>query len=268
LNKYAAANNLPDQTDAFQYVLLNPGKSATITWDFGDGVDREVLMSATDLAYPKAQRKDYSVELSLERVWDGKFWARFSYVWSHNYGNTEGLVLSDNGQTDAGITQQFDTPDLVGNTYGNLPQDRRHAFKFFGVYGITPELQLGLSSALYSGKPINRIGALEDANGNVIADSVADFYGAAYLLKPRGSVGTTPWVFNADLKLAYQPKWANLGKVRPSFELEVYNLLNRHGITAVDELATSDEGNPQDSYLAATDFQQARYIQLVVRLRY
>jgi hypothetical protein len=268
LNKYAAAHGLPDQTDSFQYVLINPGKGATINWDFGDGVSREVVMSAEDLGYPKAERKTYSAELALERVWDGKWSARFSYVWSHNFGNTEGLVLSDNGQTDAGITLQFDTPDLTRNTYGNLPNDRRHAFKLFGAYGLTKDLTLGFYTSLTSGKPINRIGALEDADGNVIADSVADFYGAAYLLAPRGSGGFTPWVFNGDASLIYTPKWVKLGHIKPTLELKVFNVLNRSDYTAIDEYATSDEGAPQDTYLTPTDFQQARYVQFAVKLAY
>ena len=262
LNVYAAKNGLPDQTDSFHYVLINPGKDATINWDFGDGVSREVLMAAEDLGFPNATRKYYSAEVALERVWDGKWSARMSYVWSHNYGNTEGLVLSDNGQDDAGITLLFDTPDLTMNTYGNLPNDRRHVFKAWGAYALTRELTVGLNTSLSSGKPINRIGALPDG------DSIADFYGAAYLLQPRGSAGTTPWIFAADLSLIYSPAWAQLGRVKTNFQMDVFNVLGRKGYTAVDEYATNDELATNYSYLSPTDFQTPRYVQFRVGLSY
>ena len=262
LTAYARAHNLPDQTDVFQYVLINPGKPVTINWDFGDGVSRQVVLSNADLGYPNAVRKYYSTELALERVWDGKWSARFSYVWSHSFGNTEGLVLSDNGQDDAGITLQFDTPDLTHNTYGDLPNDRRHAFKVWGAYAVTSELTVGVSTSLTSGKPINRIGAL------AAGDSVADFYGASYLLTPRGSEGRTAWIFTGDVSLIYQPKWGVVSKVKSSIELKVFNVLNRHGYTAVDEYATTDEGATSYRYRAPTDFQQARFAQLEVKLMF
>lgn len=250
LNAYAARNGLPDQTDSFHYVLLNPGKDLQTAWDFGDGVLRDILIPAKDLGYPEASRKYYSVSIEAEKIFDGTWGAQFSYTWAHNYGNTEGLVLSDNGQTDAGITVLFDTPDLVVNTYGNLPNDRRHVFKASGTYGITKELTVGVNSSLYSGKPINRIG--------YVSDSVADFYGASYLLSPRGSNGETSWTFNADLSLVYRPVW---GQNKLTFQVDVFNVLGRDGVTAVDEYFTTDEDTKNYSYLTATDFQQSRYVQ-------
>ena len=226
------------------------------TWDFGDGSGlQDITLTAEDMDYPKAVRKYYSATVEVERVFDGKWTAQFSYTWSHNYGNTEGLVLSDNGQTDAGITQLFDTPTLVRNTYGNLPNDRRHYFKAYGSYAVTRQVMVGLNLSLSSGKPINMIGYYDDPS--------ADFYGAAYLLVPRGTAGSTEWVFSGDLSLVYRPSW---GKDKLAFQVDVFNLFGRDGVVAVDEFATSDENEPNPSYLRPTDFQTPRYVQFGVKL--
>ena len=52
-----------------------------------------------------------------------------SYTWSKSQGNTEGGVKSDIGQDDTGTTQDFDYPELTIGSFGDLPNDRRHAFK-------------------------------------------------------------------------------------------------------------------------------------------
>ena len=48
-------------------------------------------------------------------------------------GNYEGTVKSDNGQDDAGITQDFDFPEFTEGSYGKLPNHRKHNLKFNGA---------------------------------------------------------------------------------------------------------------------------------------
>ena len=58
----------------------------------------------------------------------------FSYVYSSLIGNYEGLFRNDNGQSDPNITSLFDLVSLLANTYGRLPNDSPHQFKFDGSY--------------------------------------------------------------------------------------------------------------------------------------
>ena len=55
-------------------------------------------------------------------------------MFSSLIGNYEGLFRNDNGQSDPNITSLFDLVSLLKNTYGRLPNDRPHQFKFNGSY--------------------------------------------------------------------------------------------------------------------------------------
>ena len=245
------------------YVLGNPGRDMRTNWDYGDGLE-EVILTKDDLAFPEATRKYYSVELFTEKVWDGKWTAQFSYTWAHSYGNTEGMVLSDNGQDDAGITVLFDTPDLTRNTYGNLPNDVRHQFKMFGSYAITPDLVLGMNSFLKSGRPVNRL-------VNYLDSVVGDAYGNDYHGVPRGTVDNTSWVFNLDLSLRWQPK--NLGAFlsdRVSFQVDLFNVLNLDKPTEEYEYFEEDGnlGSINPRYGIATSWQTPRYVRFSLGIEY
>lgn len=75
---------------------------------------------------------------TLEKNWDNGLYARANYTWSNNYGNYEGMVRSDNGQDDAGITTLYDFAGLVEGAFGDLPNDRRHPIKLFGAWEFSP----------------------------------------------------------------------------------------------------------------------------------
>ncbi len=262
LTAWGKANGFPafDATGAHAYVLANPGKPIHMFWDFnGNGTlqaNEEARLSVAQLQYPSAVRKYNSVELFAERMWDGKWNAQFSYTWAQSYGNYEGWVLSDNGQDDAGITQMFDSPLLTRNTYGKLPNDRRHQVKAFGSYAITKELTVGLNQLIASGRPKNRIGTA--------VDPIAGSYGASYLLAPRGSIGTTDWVIKTDLAFTYRPKWA--GERRLSIQLDVFNIYNNRAVTEVVETAEDAAGGVDRKYGVASSWQAPRSVRLSVGL--
>jgi len=234
------------------YVLGNPGKSMTILWDFEDGNGEQIAtLSSEQLGFTEGKRKYVAAELFFEKIWDGKWAAQFSYTWSQNYGNTEGWVYSDIGQDDAGLTQQFDTPDLQRNSFGWLPNDRRHAFKLFGSYALTSELTLGTNLRLTSGRPLNAKGWYVDA---VVGTDYADDY---YLVQ-RGHAGRMGWVFNQDLSLRYVPKWAAR---RLALQIDVTNLLNRKTVTQRVEKAEIDTtGTANAEYLLPTAWQAPRRV--------
>ncbi|EGD06964.1 outer membrane receptor for ferrienterochelin and colicins [Xanthomonas vesicatoria ATCC 35937] len=75
--------------------LINPGQ--TNTWGVigTDGQFHEVSVSREAAGFPKFKRNYSAVEFNLERPFDGKWYAKVNYVWSHSYGTTEGQVRSD-----------------------------------------------------------------------------------------------------------------------------------------------------------------------------
>jgi hypothetical protein len=250
-----------DATDLHAYVLANPGRDIHMFWDFNENgsleSNEEVTLTADMLGYPKASRTYYALELFAEKVWDGKWNASFSYTWSQSFGNYEGWVLSDTGQDDAGITTLFDSPMNTENTKGYLPNDRRHQIKIFGAYKLTPELDIGTNILLSSGRPMNRIGWRDDpVRGSGSND---------YLLAPRGSVGTTDWVFNTNLSLVYRPKW---GEDRLSFQLDAFNVFNGKAVTEVVETAQNASGGVDPSYGTSSAWQRPRYFRLSANFEY
>jgi hypothetical protein len=288
LNKYAQSKGYSTfEAGGFDYyVLTNPGKDLTfyinMTKDFSgeDGVPdgivdyhdqsegisskEKVTLGSAALGYPKATRKYYAVQLELERSYAEKWFGRFSYVWSQSYGNYEGSVYSDIGQTDAGITQLFDQPGLTDGSYGPQPNDRRHVFKAFGGYKVAKTLMLSGNFSLYSGRPINGLGLHP-------TDAYARVYGGSSyyvngVLAPRGSFGRTPWVANLDLAARWKPSF---GQDKLEFGVDVFNVLNRQSTTAVFERSVAGStGTPLFFYHTDRSIQTPRYVRLTASYSY
>ena len=194
-----------------QYVLTNPGEDMVITLSGADlsratgGVittDRQITLTADQLNYPVPERTYKAVELSLEKAFDGVWGGRFSYVWSRSEGNYEGALKSDNGQTDPGLSQDFDQPGLVDNSYGFLPNHREHSFKAFGFWQATPELTVGANMIVQSPRKFGCIGVHP-------TDFFASQYGAASwfcggVATPRGQSFESDWLKNVDVSFSYE----------------------------------------------------------------
>src|SRR3546814_14844067 len=121
LIRYAEQNGFTEfSAGGFDYYVLgNPGLPVSIEVDMdGDGVLDPVELSAEILGYPESVRKYKAVELFFERAWDDQWFLQGSYTWANSYGNNEGFVRSDNGQTDAGLTTLFDQPGLLDGGIG------------------------------------------------------------------------------------------------------------------------------------------------------
>ena len=86
----------------FHYILTNPGTDVKTRYDVdGDGVSELIELSAEELGFPTPIRKYHSVTVAVKKTWDQGSYLDATYTWSHSYGNYEGLVRSDNGQSDA-----------------------------------------------------------------------------------------------------------------------------------------------------------------------
>jgi hypothetical protein len=253
--------------------MFNPGEDAVFLTDFfDDGTLTETRVDG-DLLSPKARRTYKALELFWDGSWDRTF-MQASYTLSYNKGNTEGGVKSDIGQADTSVTQDFDYKELTVNSYGYLPNDRRHSFKLFGSYAVTDEFSVGANLLVQSGRPRNCLGVQSpwptsgtggihpygssffrcgttDAGGTGPAEAV-----------PRGTAGRLPWTNSIDLSMAYAPGWADGLQVK----MDVFNVFNEQEITAVEDRAEDPTtGVPANTYLVPRASQTPRYFRFMVQ---
>ncbi|MBU2978527.1 TonB-dependent receptor [Alteromonas sp. C1M14] len=243
-------------------VLTNPGTDISISYSDADGNLVPVNVSAEELGFDEATRKYLALEYNFAKTWDGVWSLQGSYVWSHSWGNAEGYVKSDNGQDDAGLTQDFDLPELMDGAYGNLPNDRRHTVKLFGSYAINEQWLLGINYLLQSGRPINGYGVGHPDGTPAYGDT---FYLDGTNFVPRGSFGRTDWVSKVDLSLEYTPEWdvADL-----SFRADIFNLFDQSSVTQVYETAEQSVGVEDRKFLLPTGFQTPRSVRLSASIRF
>ena len=282
LAKYFKANNITDNVgQGSYYVLLNPGTDLQMSYDFdGDGQIDTINISAEDMAMPKPTRKYAALEFTLAGKATDKLNINASYTWSHGWGNTEGLVKTDNGQADPGWTTSYDYADLMDHATGNLPNDRRHAIKFSGSYKLTEDLVLGFASRINSGRPLSKLGyhpvnVDTCAKGSVWDSCVSQWYGATSFYDadgnaaPRGGAGKTPWTKEVDMSLLYT---TNLFDGNLSFKATVYNVLNSDTPVSLQERHAIRNGdgdsvvNPEWSRTKARI--GARYVSLTARYEF
>jgi hypothetical protein len=255
--------------DAGGYVLSNPGNDVTIPYDrFDTGILEETVFPADLLGYDQAERKYEAFEFTLERVFSDRWGLNASYTYAKNKGNTEGYVKSDNGQTDAGITQDFDQPQLMDGAYGFLPNDRRHTLKAFGSFAVNDRLLLGVNMLLQSGRPVNAFGIDHPDGLPIYGDTyyITDPISGALNQVPRGTAGRTDWVTNFDLSAIYSFNWGDRADVE--LRAEVFNLMNAQSVTEVYEYAERDIGVPDERYGAPQQYQTPRYVRLGATIRF
>ena len=274
-NGYSAAEAQAIRDAIDHCFLTNPGKDLSINADLhGDGNLVRVDVPASAMGYPEAKRKYTALELFVERSWDDRWSMQASYTWAKNIGNTEGYVRSDNGQTDAGITSSFDFPGLMDGGYGYLPNDRRHSLKVFGAYKLTDELTLGANVLVQSGRPINCFGVYPDSGPNPSAGDYGaeSFYCGYYdpatgggnyqgYLVPRGTAGRVPWAHTLDLKLTYEPNWAEGLKL----SMAVRNVLDSEDYYRVQDVHDDGTGAPLSTYRFPTGYVAPRAVTFSVQ---
>ncbi len=245
-------------------LLANPGSdiSAWVDGD-GDGDLENYQWTAEEMGYPEAQRNYYAVELTAKKRFADNWTADLMYTWSQSYGNYEGYVDSTIGQSDGGITELFDYPGLADNSYGPLPNDRRHNFKAFGVYSFDFGMQLGGSFWYQTGRPISCQG-VHPTDDWAAAYSVASFY-CQGVPAPRGSFGTTDDAFALDLMAKYDFK---LGPADMYVRLDAFNITNNDATTELDEAGDLDTGAANDTFLAPTHYQPPRSVRFGVGLSF
>ena len=250
--------------------LFNPGEDAIYVTDLnGDGHYTTTTIPGDQLS-PQAKRSYKAMEFFLDGNWDNMFF-QASYTWAKSYGNTEGGVKSDIGQGDTNTTQDFDYKELAVDTFGYLPNDRRHALKLFGNYEFNDEWSMGSNLLVQSGRPINCLGILYPYHGGIHP------YGSGFMrcgttpaggrdgpsvARPRGTAGRLPWTNSIDLNVAYKPAFAPGLQVK----VDVFNVMNHQKVTSVSEVAEdSATGAPLNTYLLPRSYQEPRSVRFTVQ---
>ena len=200
-----------------EYFVANPGSGIGTTMGFYDG---EHTAPA-----PKAKRTNQSFELNARKRFSNNWQFLASAVWSKLEGNYDGTFQASTGQLDPNINSAFDYADFLVNADGKLSNDRLFQLKFDGSYefskgGLTG-LNLGLSTHVYSGLPLN-------AYGYSLAYQNWEYY-----LVPRGSAGRGPKDWETDVQARYPIRLS--GPRRLVLQADIFNLFNRQAITVFDE---------------------------------
>ncbi len=244
-----------DATSLNGCYLSNPGRSNTYRISNGAGGYNEVTVSAKDFGMPSAKRNYYGLETFLEHPFDGTWQAKIDYVYSRSYGNSEGQVRSDIGQTDVSATVDWDFGKLMENSNGLLSNDRKHQLKIYGSWQVAPEWMLSGNVALLSGAPKTCLGYYGADESNPVG------YGSYYhycdgVASAPGDAGRQPWQHIISLSAEYRPMWA---AQKLGFNVMVYNILNESVATATYAIHGSSTA-PNTNYERVLYWSTPRYL--------
>lgn len=232
--KYADDHGIDRSKFAFNCLSINPGQTNKFLIDYaGTKTYTPVTLSAADLGFDKPKRTFFALDFFVEHPFSDGWYGKLTYTWSQSKGNTEGQTKSDNAQTDVAATSTWDFKEIMENTYGYLPSDRRHQIKAIGLYQFAPQWMIGGNALVSSGRPKNCIGNYAGTSPD------GDFggYGSIFFFcngvpTPRGSEGRLPWEYTFDMNLTYQPTAVKGLKLR----VDVFNLFNRQSALAGAEI--------------------------------
>jgi Carboxypeptidase regulatory-like domain/TonB-dependent Receptor Plug Domain len=113
-------------------------------------------------------RRYWAVEFEVNKSFSHNWQMRANYRIARLFGNYEGALRNDNGQTDPGISSLFDFTtgnfNLLGNQFtpGVLPTDRLHIVNGFFTYVFdryAKGLALGTGVRVVTGSPISELAA-------------------------------------------------------------------------------------------------------------
>lgn len=229
--------------DGDSYFLFNPGEIRP-----GDNTTEEQACNNPAVGcFGRARRYYRALEFTFNRRFTKNYSFIASYVFSSLTGNYEGLFRNDNGQSDPNITSLFDLVSLLNNTYGRLPNDRPHQFKFNGNYETPFKLAFSGNFYAQSGIPFNQLiphpvyGNNEGfavQRGTAIVPTV-NLPGVGGL---GNSVGTnrTPVTFNLDLGAAYPIKFSERTSLR--LTADWFNVTNAQRAVRLDETFSINSG--------------------------
>jgi len=278
--KYLTANNL----DASQYTSGEISTSYYV-WNVGDHdvtirlkdplpgetTQRVITLSADQLGhYHDAKRTYESVVFDFKRAFDGKWGLQGSYTWSRLYGNYEGTVSSEVGntvQTDAGATIAWDSPGFEDYATGLLPGNRTHQFKLWGSYAFTSSFLMGVNLDIQSPERFSCLGHHPTDPYAASYGNYSHFCGG--VPAPEGKGLKADWTREIDLSARYTvPQHLSLGG-KLVLRADLFNLFDYHDIvTRRITYETSSINTRSSVYGKPTAYNQPRYLRLGFDLTY
>ncbi|MBC7909675.1 MAG: TonB-dependent receptor [Pyrinomonadaceae bacterium] len=225
------------------YFLFNPGESLT----------ERLACAGNPLALPdpipaqcfgRARRYYRALEFTATKRFSNNYAFIASYVFSSLIGNYEGLFRNDNGQSDPNITSLFDLPDLLDNTYGRLPNDRPHQFKFNGTYQMPFKLMVSGNFYIQSGIPFDSLipdDVYGENEGFGVPRGTAIFPADAPGGIKAGS-NRTPTTHQLDLGFYYPISLGESKQLR--LQLDWFNVTNTQRAIFVDKTVRFSNGIP------------------------
>jgi hypothetical protein len=208
--------------------LFNPGSANTFRVPKLGGGYYLVPLTNAELGFPHLKRNYYGLNLYLEHAFDNKWFGRFSYLYSRSYGNMEGQVRSDIGQSAVSSTADWDywQPEEYAN--GELANSRRHQLKAYGYYQIDPQWIVSGNLLVQSGTPRSCLGLYGPDQTNPGLGYGSYYHWCDGQPSRPGDVGNNPWQYILSVGVKYRPAWADH---KLAFSLLVDNLLNQRVIT-------------------------------------
>jgi hypothetical protein len=171
-------------------------------------------------------------------LFDGWF-VSAAYTLSRYEGNQDGMVQAAGGPLRTALIGNYDLTQIENpNQTGPLQRNSQSSFKLDGARRIEltskSALNVGAALRVRQGNPTNYLGT-------------NFFTGPGTLnILPAGSGAQTPWIWQLDLRVAYQQQLGNKQDDPHFFEvsLDVFNLTDNRGVLSTDQDYTFDRVQP------------------------
>ncbi len=199
-------------------------------------------------AYPAPVRIYAGLEFTLRRTMDANPWFLFSYVLSRSEGNYPGLFNSDFEVRLPNASKSFDYPENMVNASGLLPNDLPHVLKLSASYKFDFGVTCGLFVLWQSGTPLSEFGGSRAGGFNY------------NFLRPRGTVGRTSSIFDANVRLTYDLPEGSLGTLRVRLVADVTHIASDRTPVDYEQIrffnvdANGNQINPNPLYGQPTKF--------------
>ena len=214
--------------------LVNPGQTSNLLVKNGTtGNYQTVQMSQSDWGFLQKPKRTYAaLNLYLEHPFDGTWYGRIDYTYTHATGNTAGQVRPDFGQSDVSKTEDWDSWQLMQGADGQLLNSRKHQIRIRGAYQITPEWLVSTTALIQSGVPQECLGyygpqGTGDPTGYNNKSTGNYHWCAGQIVHPGSNnkyAGHTPWTEIVNVGVRYTPAFADH---KLAFKLDVFNLFNQ-----------------------------------------
>ena len=230
--------------DGDTYFLFNPGRRGN-----GETTEDKACADPTIGCFGPARRYYRGIEFTATKRFSNNYQFITSYTYSSLVGNYEGLFRNDNGQSDPNITSLFDLVSLLPNTYGRLPNDRPHQFKFNGSYQTPFKVMVSGNFYIQSGSPFNQLiphpvygnneGFAVQRGTSIVPQVTASQAGFPNIVD---SIGTQRTPITHDLDLGFYLPW-KIGENRElRFTADWFNVTNTQRAVTLDQTFSLNSG--------------------------